>query len=274
MDFRMRSIENNMQHEGRQQSIIRGNPVDYMYIVDEKKFQNGENIVTEGSYGNWIWVVLEGMVEVSKNTSNGTIIVARLGEGCFIGTLISLFFGRVQRRATVTAAGDVHLGILDHQRLSSDFSCLSVDFRDLLLSYTSRLFKITNRIVNLPQEKQETIQLIEGKKSFIKKGTIKNNIFRIMEGEASVVRESKKGFYPLLKLDTRDFFGPVPFMDIRQEFYSAHIFASNDLKIQEVDMEGLHKEYAQMPVTLRNLIYDVGNCIYKTTNLVSTFHLF
>jgi len=274
MDYRMTGIPRTMQDEEDPQFIIKGNHIDYMYISKEEEFSNGEKIVTEGSYGNWIWVVLEGMVEVTKNTSNGPIIIARLGEGCFIGTLISLFYGEVRRSATVTAVGDVHLGILDQERLSSDFSCSSKDFRDLLESYTSRLFKITNRVVNLPQEKQEISQLIKGKKPFMGKRTVMNQVFRIMEGEASVVRESTKGFFPLLKLDKKDFFGPVPFMDINQEFYNAQIFASNDLKILEVDLVILHQEYDKMPVTLKNLIYDAGNCIYKTTNMISTLHLF
>lgn len=270
MDSVINGKPNSAQEEEKLPYIIKGNPVDYMYLSDEERFSHGGKIVTEGQYGNWIWVILEGMVEVTKNTSTGPVLIARLGKGCFIGTLISLFHGEVRRSATVTAVGDVQLGILDHQRLSSDFSCASKDFRELLASYTSRLFKITNKVLNLPQDKQALYQIIKGGKPFMGEKTTMNAVFRILEGEASVVRESTKGILPLLKLDKSDLFGPVPFMDIKHEFHDARIFASNDLKIQEMDMGILHKEYDQMPVTLRNLIYDAGNCIYKTTNMVST----
>lgn len=269
MDFGMKNIIDNKKHKKVRQTIIKGNPVDYMYIADEKIFRNGENIVTEGSFGNWIWVILEGSVKVTKNTPKGSHILAKLGQGCFIGTLISLFYGEIRRSATVTADGEVHLGILDHERLAADFSSSSRDFRDILASYTSRLFKINNKIVGVLEKGQEINQLINSKKPFMAQGKPINDVFRIVEGEASVVRESNKGFSPLLRLNKKDFFGPVPFMDIKQEFCNAQIFGSDDLKIQEVDIGILHQEYDQMPVTLRNLICDAGNCIYKTTNMIS-----
>ena len=46
--------------------VIWGPLVDYMYVADEEDFFDGENIVEEGKHGSWIWVILEGVVEIIK----------------------------------------------------------------------------------------------------------------------------------------------------------------------------------------------------------------
>jgi len=267
--FEMSLSDTSMQYMEDPQFVIKGSSIDYMYIINEETFPNGAKIVTEGSYGNWIWVLLEGMVEVTKTTPSGPVVIARLGQGSFIGTLISLFYGSLKRSATVTAIGKVHLGVLDHERLHSDFSCCSWNFRNMLASYTNRLYKITNNVVKPPQEKLSLRRLIKEKKPFTRERHVINEVFHIIEGEACVVKKGIKGPFPVLELSKNDFFGPVPFMDIQQEFRSAQIFSSNDLRIEKIDIGMLNEEYNEMPVTLKNLIYHAGSCIYKTTNMLS-----
>jgi hypothetical protein len=111
--------------------IIKGPLVDYIYVVDEEEFTDGQEIVREGKHGNWIWVILEGIVEIIKETAHGPVTILRIGEGAFIGSIGLFLMGGGVRSATAVANGNVQLGVLDSQRLSVDFSCLSHEFRGL-----------------------------------------------------------------------------------------------------------------------------------------------
>jgi hypothetical protein len=91
--------------------VIKGPLVDYMYVIDEEHFRDGEKIITEGGHGNWIWVILEGTVKITRDTADGPMTLAQLGEGCFVGALASFLLRGHVRTATVTALGDVQLGI-------------------------------------------------------------------------------------------------------------------------------------------------------------------
>ncbi|MBW1702796.1 MAG: DUF4388 domain-containing protein, partial [Deltaproteobacteria bacterium] len=211
--------------------IVKGPRVDYMYIVDEEQFADGEKIFKEGAHGNWIWIILEGMVKVSKKTKKGPLTIVRLGEGCFLGTLTCLAHGVNRRSATVTAIGDVSLGLLDSQRLSGDFACLSPDFKGLLLSLDDRLRKISGRAVNLFVKKHDINEFIEGQDLIPVRDTLEENVFYIKKGEVYVIKRTPSGDLPLITLEKNDAFGYVPFMNISPELPFTSLLASKDLKL-------------------------------------------
>lgn len=124
--------------------LIRGPLLDYGSIVHEERMPAGRNIVTEGSHGNWIWVILDGKVLISRESRRGPVPVAHLGPGAFIGTFVALLFGECVRTATVTAVTDVHLALLDTYRLSAEFGILSGEFKRLLLLLSERLRESTD----------------------------------------------------------------------------------------------------------------------------------
>ncbi|MBW2115594.1 MAG: DUF4388 domain-containing protein [Deltaproteobacteria bacterium] len=245
--------------------IVKGPRVDYMYIVDEEQFADGEKIFKEGAHGNWIWIILEGMVKVSKKTKKGPLTIVRLGEGCFLGTLTCLAHGVNRRSATVTAIGDVSLGLLDSQRLSGDFACLSPDFKGLLLSLDDRLRKISGRAVNLFVKKHDINEFIEGQDLIPVKDTLEENVFYIKKGEVYVIKRTPSGDLPLITLEKNDAFGYVPFMNISPELPFTSLLASKDLKLGKLETKSLKKEYDQLSGTLRNLIYYVSSNVSVTT---------
>jgi CRP-like cAMP-binding protein len=224
--------------------------------------------VREGGHGKWIWVILNGTVEVRKETPSGPMCVIRLGEGCFIGTLSALSFMDRKRNASVFAVGDVHLGLLDTERLSREYTSLSPQFRGLLLSLEERLRKLSERVVELSSGKDSMKGAPKDMKVAIKKGSLKKVLFSIHEGEAYVLGQNQKGPLPLMTLQKGDVFGYVPFMDIGHEPRTAWVLASEDLNAIEIDTEGLQKEYDRLSGTLRNMIYYVGTAIFATTKLL------
>lgn len=248
--------------------IIRRPFLDYLYIIDEEEFPDGETIVKEGAHGKWIWVILEGMVDISRETGTGPITVARLAEGSFIGTIKSFLFSEYIRSATVTAVGRVRLGLLDSQRLHEEFSMFSPDFRGLILSMAGRLGKITDRAVKLSTDRPGAFTMDPEKRAIIEKGSRSEGAYAIVYGEMDVVGETAKGYVPLIKLERNDVFGNVPFLDIGHEPDVASIWGSSDVELRPVDVHGMQQEYNNLTDTLKHLIEHSCQAISVTTRRV------
>ena len=107
----------------------------------------------------------------------------------------------------------------------------------------------------------------KGKQVIIEKGSSKEEIFTITEGETYVIGKTPKGDLPLFALQKKDVFGYVPFMDFGHEPRSAEVLASQDLKVDKLDPEKLRQEFNQLSGTFKNLIYDLGTCVSVTTRL-------
>jgi len=252
--------------------VMKGPLVDYSYIVSEEEFRDGERILKEGGHGKWIWVILEGTVNVNRETANGPWTITRLGEGCFIGTFNALLFKEYARSASINAAGTIRLGLLDTERLSRLYTSLSADFRAFLLSLDARLRKITDRALELHSKQDKARALTKDLGVIIEKGSPKEELFAILEGEAYVVVSTRKGPLPLLTLGKEEVFGFLPFLDVGHEPQSASVLGSKNLKTKRLDGQGLQKEYNQLPATFRNLIYNLGLGILSTTRTVCDLH--
>jgi hypothetical protein len=243
--------------------VIKGPLVNYMYILDEEEFRDGERIVVEGAHGNWIWVILEGEVRITKQTSNGPMTIARLGEGSTIGTIRCLAWREHVRSATATAVGNVQLGVLDSEHLSEEYARLTSQFKELLLSMDARLGKVTDTAVELFMKENKARGLIGDKKVVINEG-----LFTITEGEAYVVRLTPQGYLSLLTLKKDDVFGHAPFMDIGHELRCGSLIASKDLQINRLDTDILRKEYDRLSPIFKGFIENVATCVSLTTRLV------
>lgn len=251
--------------------IIKGPLVDYMYVVDEEEFTDGQEIVTEGKHGNWIWVVLEGFVEIIKKTAHGPAPILRIGDGAFIGSIASFLMRGSVRSATVVANGNVQLGVMDLKRLSIDFSCLSDEFRRLVLSLDKRLKQVTERAVGINIDCDRIDSLIKDNKPIIKQGETEDKIYIISEGEAWIVRYIDNKHVMLANLCKGDVFGHVPFFDTGHEPFSASVYGSNDLKIRTVNLEDLQNEYNHLSYSFKNIVENIATCISVTTRLACKY---
>jgi hypothetical protein len=252
-------------------SVIKGVAIDYFYILDEEHFSDGSTIVKEGSHGKWIWVLLEGTVKISKQTQRGPLTILYLGEGCYIGTFSSLLFHDYARSASVTAVGDVRLGLIDTQRLAGEFYTLPNDFRGMLASLDRRLKKTTNRTVDLALKKEGLSLPGKGLEAVVQSGSRKEEAYVITEGKAYVIKRSRKGHLPLLELETDDFFGSVPFMDTGQEPQSAMVAAIKGLKVRKLDTRELQIAHNGLSTAFKGMIFNVCTCISSTTRLADLF---
>ena len=251
--------------------LIKGPLVDYSFVVDEEGFYDGDEIVHEGNHGNWIWVILEGIAEIVKETPKGKLKLLRIGDGAFLGSVASLLKGDNVRSATVTANGNVQLGMLDAQLMTSELANCSPEYRDFVSGLDKRLKLVTDMAVDIYSDNKAINEFIKGKKILIKQGQNEERLFRIRAGEAYVARETDAGIVPLARLGKDDFFGHIPFLDIGHEPNSASIFAAPNLKLGSLDSKILQKEHAKLSSTLQNILGHLANCISVTTLIATDY---
>ena len=252
--------------------LIKGPLVDYSYIVDEEGFYDGDEIVHEGNHGNWIWVILEGVAQIVKETPKGTLNLLRIGDGAFLGSVASLLKGDNVRSATITAEGNIQLGMLDSQLMTSELANSSMDYRKFVESLDMRLKQVTAMTVDLYTGNENIHEHIVGKKPLLKQGQDEKRLFRIRSGEAYVAREVDGGIVPLALLREGDFLGRIPFLDIGLEPYSASILASQDLKLAALNPDDLRKEHDNLSSTLKNILSHLANCISVTTLIACDYY--
>jgi len=256
---------------GDGQTILKGPFVDYMYVVDEETYQDGHELVTQGKHGDWIWVILEGAVEVIRETSKGELSIITIGDGTFIGSIQAFLNSSVVRNASVKACGKVQVGVLDSRKLSTDFGRISREFKALIFSLDNRLKAITDSFVDLKLGKDRLPDAIQGKKPVIKQGDEEDRLLKVSQGEACVVRETEHGPVLLATLQKDDFFGKIPFLEIGNEPYSATIYGSADLKADPMDQAALQAEFDKLPLTIKNIMESTAICIAASAQSASSF---
>ncbi len=251
--------------------IIKGPLVDYMDVVAEEEVLDGDRIIEEGKHGEWIWVILEGVVDIIKETPKETIKIVRIGDGSFIGSISSFLVESQIRSATAVAAGNVQLGVLDSQRLSNELASFSSEFKRLVISLDKRLREVTDKTIDVYIKKKKVKDFLKDKKLVMKTDENEKRLFSIKRGNAFIVRKTDSDYIHLSTLNKEDFFGHVPFLNMGHEPYSAMVFGSKDLEIKKLGPEKLQKEYDQLSNTFKNIIENLGTCILATTMMTCEF---
>ncbi len=248
---------------------IKGPLVDYRFATVEKNYPDGAVIVKEGGHGKWLWVICEGTVRVTKETAGGDLTIARLGEGCFIGTIGSFLRGDYKRSATAIAEGNVQLCILDADALYLEYSALSSNFRNILLSLDNRLKMINENAVlaytgNYAWELPKDKELDERYQN-------NTDLYIIKEGTADIIARRSQGDLKMLSLGVGNVFGRIPFLAFGHEPLSASVMTSKAFQADILDSAALQKEYEGLSHTFRNFVFSTATNISMTTKLF--YHL-
>lgn len=252
--------------------LVKGPLIDYNYVVDEEEYYDGSKIVEEGKHGNWIWVILEGVVDIVKETPQGPLTIVKVGPGAFVGSMASFLLEGHMRSASAIASGKVQLGVLDSQRVSSEYARMSSDFKGVLRTLENRLNEVSNRIVDFHLKKNRLNDFVKNRKLTIKQGSKEEKLYVIKKGSAYTVRSIESVHSPLTVLRQDDYFGNFPFADMGHEPFSASVYGSEDLETSELDLESLQKEYDQLSPTIKHIIENMAMSISVTTMLVCNLH--
>jgi hypothetical protein len=245
--------------------LIKGPLVDYLYVVDEEEFFDGEDIIVEGNHGNWIWVILEGTVEISKSTPKGPLKLLRISDGAFIGSIGSFLADDSVRSVTARAIGNVQLGMLDSQGLSAEFHRMAPEFRAVVKSLDRRLKEITGSAMASYQGLNDSGRVLQDKRPVITETKNNDRGFLITGGRAIVARKLPSGLVPLVPLIKGDFIGQMPFLDMGLEPSSAIVLGEKNLKVAPINLAAMQKEYDQLSATFKNILENIATCILATS---------
>lgn len=247
--------------------VIKGPLVDYMYVVDEDTYYDNSSIVEQGKHGGWIWVILEGIVEIRKHTESGSVTILRLGAGSFIGSISTFLMEGAERSATATAIGEVQLGVLDGQLLSKEFSMLTAKLKEVILSLDKRLKTITNSVVDKLSEDNTPICFETKDKVLLNWDDYKEKTCLINEGEAYLAAKIGDRLINLFMLKKDDFIGEIPFLEYSDTAQGLVVYTTNEFQTEEIDMTRVHQEFDRVSVTFKNIIDGMISCISITTNI-------
>lgn len=251
-------------------SIIKGPQVDFMYVVKEEIISDGGRIVTEGTYGHWVWVILGGDVQVTRETLRGPMTLAQLGRGAFIGHFTSFLFQDFLRTASATALGEVHLGLLDTQRLAGEFACLSSGLRKFLLGISFRLTEISDMTVDLLTLGTSSRGEGEDKRFTPARRTLSERPNRYYDGINNALPSGTgNGTSPLVPLNEEDFLKTL----MREQSYPskdrASFFPPTNSEKDVFDIERLKMEYEGLSRTFKNMVENLASCVASATLLAN-----
>ncbi len=257
--------------DGSNLPIIRRPVSNYSYVLDEEEIPNGQNIVTEGRHGDWICVILDGYADVIRQTEKDGVTIARLGPGALIGNISSLMRTKSVRTATLVARGRVGLGVLDMQRIHTEFSILTPLFRAMAVSLDKRLIQATDTVVDIHLGRMNPKEAVAGKRLMMDQGTSDENVSIIEEGEICVLRKTQKGPVPLAYLERGDFVGNIPCINTGHEPSGAALYASEDIKLAPMDLDAVQEEYDAASPLIRAILDHVAACVSVTTLIACDF---
>lgn len=253
------SQSSHLEKAEEQLPLIRGPLVDYTYIVEEEHYAQRETFVKENSYGDWVWVVLDGQVNVVKETPHGPLTLLRLGPGALIGSLFNSFSFQSNFRAFAAETHtDVRLGVLDTMRISREMTPTSFNFRKLLLSLENRTRQLLEQAVRVPDERHLLLS-DPSHRVIVPQGYSEPVFHQITAGQAEVISHGPKVNRLLVRLDAGDFVGRMPLWNIGHEPQAAGVYGTVDCQTQPLHPDEYAAEYESLPMSLKNMIeYIVG----------------
>jgi CRP/FNR family cyclic AMP-dependent transcriptional regulator len=140
-------------------------------FASEETYQDGEIIIKEGTPGDWVYYIISGAVEISKNIGGRTFVLHKLEKGEIFGEVG--FIGGIKRTATVIAVGPTTVGLIDRESLDVEFNKIPSDFRAILVAMARRFEKMIMRVAEFSDRKavrvQKTLSLTyKDNQSFVK----------------------------------------------------------------------------------------------------------
>ncbi|NOY68199.1 MAG: cyclic nucleotide-binding domain-containing protein [Deltaproteobacteria bacterium] len=248
--------------------VIKGPLIDYVYVVDEEEFADGTEIVAQDRFGNWFWVILSGTVKIIRIMPEGTAPIVKLSDGAFIGSIISFLRQGNIRSATVEAEGNVVLGVLDSELIAHEYTNLSDNLQNLLISMDKRMKQVTNLCAGVILKQDVLADKPGNMKLHIAPEVNEETVFKIIAGEARIFREADNAFLPLCTLGPGDFIGNIEFLNTPHEPYSAMAFVSEDFEGEEFDLSEVRKEFDKLSNTFKNMVNNLMAGVSVTTGRI------
>lgn len=122
-------------------------------ISSHESFEDGQVIYEENSFGDWIYVIEYGAVELSKRAGGERMVLEVLQPGDIFGEIG--YITKSERTATATAVGKTDVGIIDRSFLDEEFNKLSGRFRTILKGLAMRLKRTSEKLAQEKLRREE-----------------------------------------------------------------------------------------------------------------------
>jgi EAL domain-containing protein (putative c-di-GMP-specific phosphodiesterase class I) len=170
--------------------------------------QPGDLLFREGEAGERAYVVEDGVVEVVKQTSDGTVTLARLGHGEIVGAM-ALLFDHAPRSATVVAVVATTLLSIDRVQIDAKIRNADPIIALLINTLTNRLRSMQS-LVGAPSLTQTVAGPGEGALLSARAGT--EDVRQILHFERQLIAGLESDqffveFQPIVGLKTGDLAG-------------------------------------------------------------------
>jgi CRP/FNR family transcriptional regulator len=119
-------------------------------IAVKETYKDAQVIIKEGGHGEGTYVILSGAVDVTRSFQDKKVLIARLEKGDIFGELS--YIDREPRTATVTAVGDVQIGLLDKNVLDAEINKMSEEFRGVITTLVKKIKELNMRYVEMTIE--------------------------------------------------------------------------------------------------------------------------
>lgn len=156
------------------------------FISRTEKIKDGSVILEEGSWAYYAYVLKSGRAKVWKNINNKPALVGTLKEGDIFGEMS--FFGMAKRTASVTADGDVIVGMITKDTFMDAVNKLPKESRVKLDKMTQDLLYLNdayNRLTNCIREISDIKGRMIDPKLFEKEVENMPDLLREVVGRAS-----------------------------------------------------------------------------------------
>ena len=156
------------------------------FISRTEKIKDGSIILEEGSWAYYAYVLQSGRAKVWKNINNKQVLVGTLKEGDIFGEMS--FFGMAKRTASVTADGDVIVGMITKDTFMEAVNKLPKEAHVKLDKMTQDLLYLNdayNRLTNCIREISDIKGRMIDPKLFEKEVENMPDLLREVVGRAS-----------------------------------------------------------------------------------------
>ncbi len=237
--------------------LVHGGFPDYSDIVDEERFNDGQPIFLEGKFGRWVYVVLDGRVNLTKSTVAGDTTLYQMGPGTYPGSI--LFFSEEKARSTgLFACGQVHLGVLNLERLQSEFSTKTAEFQSLASGLALRVKKLADTIARFRFDKEVSEMDLNEMEPISLPGMDSDQVMIIKSGHGQLAIDQGEHLIPMAELGAGDIIGDIPFLDSALKMDGACVFGTNSIQLKTPDIKHLAEEYYQSSATIAAMIKNLA----------------
>jgi CRP-like cAMP-binding protein len=118
--------------------------------MERKTFKPGEIIIQEGEMDRDLYVLNDGVVEISTREEDGAVVLNKIEPPQIIGELS--FLTGLPRTATARAKTDTEVYIFKYENLENQIAEMPKSIRPIMNTLISRVRAQDKRIVQLEEE--------------------------------------------------------------------------------------------------------------------------